>query len=160
VTRLAILLRLVFFVLCAACCRPALAQTCTVSSTAVAFGNYAPLSGSGVTTTGTITVICNPGAVSIAVTYVIALSIGGGTSYAVRSMGGPTPRLRYQLYKDNAYSQIWGDGSAGTYTVSDGYLLGILFPITKTYTVYGSIAANTACSIGSYTDAVVVTITY
>ena len=94
--------------LCAFIIQPARAQTCTVSGTGVAFGIYAPLSGSGVTTTATITVTCNPGVISIFVSYTIALSIGGGSSYALRSMGGPTPRLQYQLYRDSAYSQVWG----------------------------------------------------
>jgi spore coat protein U-like protein len=140
--------------------RPACAQTCTVSGTGVAFGTYTPFSGSGVTTTSTITVTCNPGVISLNLSYTIALGIGGGTSYALRSMGGPTPRLRYQLYRDSGYSQIWGDGSAGTFTVTDTISLGLIFPITRNYTVYGSIAANAAYSVGSYSDPVVVTVTY
>ena len=76
------------------------------------------------------------------------LGIGGGSSYATRSMGGPSPRLSYQLYRDSAYSQVWGDGTAGTYTVTDGYLLGLIFPITKMYTVYGSIPASAVCGVG------------
>lgn len=151
----------VFVLLCAGACRPAYAQLCSVSNTGVAFGTYTPLSGSGVTTTGTITVTCNPtGSISILVSYTISLSIGGGSSYALRSMGGPAIRLRYQLYRDVAYSQIWGDGTAGTYTVTDGYLLGIVLPVVKTYTVYGAIPANAAYSVGSYTDPVIVTVTY
>jgi spore coat protein U-like protein len=146
--------------LCIVTCRPAHAQTCTVSGTAVAFGTYAPFSGMGVTTTGTITVVCNPGLISLFITYTVTLSIGGGTSYALRSMGGATPRLKYQLYKDSADTQVWGDGSAGTFVVTDGYTLGLIFPITKMYTVYGVIAANTPYSVGSYTDPVVVTVTY
>jgi len=140
--------------------RPAHAQTCTTSSTAAAFGTYAPLSGVGVSTTATITVTCNPGVVSVNESYTIALSIGGASSYATRSMGGPTPRLRYQLYRDSADTQIWGDGTAGTYTVTDGYTLGLIFPVTRTYTVYGVIPANAAAAIGSYTDTVVITLTY
>ncbi len=142
--------------------RHAYGQTCTVSSTAAAFGNYAPAPGAGtaVSTTATVTVVCNPGVISLLVTYTIALSIGGGSSYALRSMGGATPRLRYQLYRDSADTQVWGDGSAGTYTVSDSYTLGVLVPITRTYTAYGVIAANTLAAVGSYTDTIILTLTY
>jgi spore coat protein U-like protein len=138
------------------------AQTCTVSSSAAAFGTYAPAPGAGtaVSTTATVTVVCNPWVITLTESYTIALSIGGGSSYALRSMGGPTPRLRYQLYRDNAATQIWGDGSAGTYTVSDSYTLGVIFPITRTYTAYGVIAANTLAAVGMYTDTIMITLTY
>jgi spore coat protein U-like protein len=158
--RNAILVALVLF--CAMVWQPAQAQTCAVSSTALAFGTYAPFPGGGsaISTTATVTVVCNPGLLSVNVSYTISFSIGGGTSYALRSMGGPTPRLRYQVYRDNGDTQIWGDGTAGTFTVTDGYGLGLIFPITKTYTAYGAIAANTVAAIGSYADTIVMTITY
>jgi len=138
------------------------AQTCTVSSTAAAFGTYAPLPGSGsaVSTTATVTVVCNPGVISVNISYVIAFSIGGAASYATRSMGGASPRLRYQLYRDSGDTQIWGDGTAGTYTVADGYTLGLILPITRTYTAYGLIAANTPAAVGMYTDTIMITLTY
>jgi spore coat protein U-like protein len=131
-----------------------------VSGTAVAFGPYAPFSNTTVTTTGTITVVCNPGLIALNINYTITLSVGGGASYALRSMGGATPRLRYQLYRDSALTQVWGDGSAGTFTVADSIPLGLIFPISKSYTVYGLIAANVPYSIGMYMDPIVITITY
>jgi spore coat protein U-like protein len=142
--------------------RHAHGQTCTVSSTAAAFGNYAPAPGAAtaVSTTATVTVVCNPGVVTLTESYTIALSIGGGSSFALRSMGGATPRLRYQLYRDSADTQIWGDGTAGTYTVADSYQLGIVFPVTRTYTAYGVIAANTLAAVGMYTDTIILTLTY
>ena len=142
--------------------RHAHGQTCTVSSSAAAFGIYAPAPGAGtaVSTTATVTVVCNPGLITLNESYTIALSIGGGSSFALRSMGGPTPRLRYQLYRDSADTQVWGDGSAGTYTVTDGYTLGLIFPVTKTYTAYGVIAANTLAAVGTYTDTIILTLTY
>ncbi len=148
--------------LCLVMWQPAQAQSCTVSSTAAAFGNYAPFPGAGsaVSTTATVTATCNPGLLSVNVSYVITFSIGGAASYALRSMGGATPRLRYQLYKDSADTQVLGDGSAGTFTIADGYTLGLIFPITKTYTAYGLIAANTLAAVGMYTDTIVMTITY
>ena len=134
------------------------AQSCTASTAAVVFGNYQPHSGSAVTTTGTVSVTCQTLIVGT-VSYSIALSVGGGSSFAARSMGAVSPRLGYQLYKDLAMSQVWGDGSAGTFTVSDSYFL-ILFPVTKNYTVYGKIPGGENGGVGTYTDSVGVVVTY
>ena len=135
------------------------AQSCTASTMPAAFGIYQPLAGTAATTTGTVTVTCQA-AVSLLVSYTMALSVGGGTSFAARSMGGMSPRLGYQLYRDSAFSQVWGDGTGGTFTVTDGYLLSILVPVTRSYTAYGRIPASEPASVGTYTDAVMVTLTY
>ena len=134
-------------------------QSCSASATGVAFGTYQPLTGPALNTTGTVTITCEA-VVSILVSYTIELSIGGGSSFAARSMSGPSPRLHYQLYRDSADTQIWGDGTAGTYTVIDGYLLSVLVPVTKNYTVYGVVPAGESASVGSYTDTVIVTLAY
>ena len=135
------------------------AQTCTASTQPVAFGMYQPLSGTTATTTGTVTVVCQA-TVSLLVAYTVALSVGGGTSFAARSMGGMSPRLGYQLYRDSAFSQVWGDGTNGTFTVTNGYLLSVLVPVTTNASVYGRIAASQLVNVGSYTDAVMVTVNY
>ena len=149
-------------VLLVACVWPggaARAQSCTMATQPVAFGVYQPLGGTAATTTGTVMVTC-VATVSLFESYTMALNVGGGTSFAARSMGGPSPRLGYQLYRDSAFSQIWGDGTGGTFTVTDGVLLAVLTPVVKSYTIYGKIPASEPASIGSYTDMVMVTLTY
>lgn len=141
---------------------PAMAQatvTCTASATAVAFGVYNPFSSSPLNTTGTVTVTCSTTFID-SVSYTVSLSIGGGSSYAGRRMNSGSNLLPYQLYKDAASSQIWGDGSGGT---STNTYSGILFfaPITNNHTVYGRIPASQTTVIpGSYTDTITVTVSY
>jgi len=133
---------------------PALARaaTCTVSATPVAFGVYPPFSVAPTTSTGTTTVHCVAGAASI----VIALSTGGGSTYANRRMSNGASNLTYQLYSDAAHTMIWGDGTAGTVTVSAH----VASNSTNNYTVYGQIPALQGVRPGAYTDTITVTVTY
>jgi spore coat protein U-like protein len=133
---------------------PAMARaaTCTVSATPVAFGVYPPFSGAPTTSTGTTTVHCVAGAANV----VIALSTGGGGSYANRRMISGASNLTYQLYSDAARTMIWGDGTAGTVTVS----VHVANNGTKNNTVYGRIAPLQGVRPGAYTDTITVTVTY
>lgn len=149
----------VLIALCAQAVQTAHAQSCTPTATAVAFGSYVSMMSGNDATTGTVTVTCSTSGVSILFSYTIALSIGGGGTFATRSMSGPLQRLSYQLYRDSGDTQIWGDGTAGTYTVTDGYLLGINAQVSRNYTVYGIIPSQTA-KVGSYIDTITVTLTY
>jgi spore coat protein U-like protein len=59
-------------------------------------------------------------------TYDIRLSSGSSGSYSGRSMANGGHHLAYSLYVNSTRTSVTGDGSSGTYTVSDGYLLGLL----------------------------------
>jgi spore coat protein U-like protein len=135
-------------------------QTCGVAATNLAFGSYQPLSGLPSTSTATITVTCNPGLIALLVSYTIQIGAGTGGSFAARSMGGTSTRLGYQLYRDALDTQIWGDGTAGTFSVTDGYLLGVLLPITRTYPGYGNIPGSQRVNIGVYTDILPILLSY
>lgn len=128
------------------------AATCTVSATPVAFGVYPPFSGTPTTSTGTTTVHCVAGAANI----VIALSTGGGGAYANRRMSNGASNLTYQLYSDAAHTMIWGNGTAGTVTVSAH----VPSNGTQNNTVYGQIPALQGVRPGAYTDTITVTVTY
>jgi spore coat protein U-like protein len=69
--------------------------------------------------------------------------------------GGNT--LNYNLYRDSARSQVWGDGSGSTFTVT-GTGSGLL--TASTLTVYGDIAAAQDKPPGTYTSTITVTVTY
>ena len=138
-------------------------QSCTVSGTAMAFGStYQPLTGVALGTTSTVTVVCSPGLIVVNLTPVVTLGPGGSGSQTARRMSTATPvrTLAYQIYKDMGHTQIWGDGTGGTFTNSTTTTLGLLFPITNTYTAYGLISTNTPGAVGVYTDMVLVTVTY
>ena len=64
-------------------------------------------------------------------------------------------QLNYQLYNDAGLNTIWGDGTAGTITVS-----GTTNPLQADHAVYGRISWQPLAKAGRYSDLVIVTITY
>ena len=139
---------------------PAWAQTCTTSATGFVFGVYQPLTGAPSLSTGTVSVNCNPGLVSLLISYTISLGPGTAGSFSPRKLSGPGGQLGYQFYKDALRTQVWGDGTGGTSTVTDGYLLGVILPVVRTYTVYGSIPGGSKVGIGAYSDTVLIVLNY
>jgi spore coat protein U-like protein len=137
----------------------AFAQSCAASSAPVAFGNYNTFGGTVLDTAGTVTVTCSA-PVSALVLYTIRLDGGTGGVIASRRMANGTSYLPYQLYTDAARTAIWGDGTGGTSTVTDGYLLAVATPVIKSFTVYGRIAANQNVRYGSYLDTVTILLTF
>ncbi len=136
------------------------AAGCTVSASPAAFGTYNVFSGVATDTTSTIQTVCSA-LVAIGISYTLTLSIGGGTDFAHRTMAGGSSSLVYQLYTNSGRSAVWGDGTGGTSTVTDGYLLSAVTPVIRNYTVYGRIPmSQTSLTPGPYSDSVLVTLTY
>jgi spore coat protein U-like protein len=65
--------------------------------------------------------------------------------------------LQYNLYKDAAYAQVWGDGTGGTVTLANTNSGSGTGP---THTIYGRIPAGQDLPVGTYTDSIVITITF
>jgi spore coat protein U-like protein len=132
--------------------------TCSVSTSGEAFGNYDSIGGQERDTLGTITVTCS-GTIGDTVNDSISLTSGSG-SYSQRSLSGPSTGLDYNLYTDSSRTVVWGDGTNGTQTLSDGFVLSSSTE-TRQYTVYGRIpAGQTQCPVGTYNDSIIVTLTY
>jgi spore coat protein U-like protein len=68
--------------------------------------------------------------------------------------------LQYQLYLDSAHTTVWGDGTAGTSYKNDGYLLSVIAPVVRSYSVYGSIPGLQNVFAGVYGDTTTVLLTY
>jgi spore coat protein U-like protein len=89
--------------------------------------------------------------------YNVGLSAGAGSgaTVALRKMtSAGSATINYQLFRDTARTQTWGD-VVGTNTASatgNGAV--------QTLTVYGTVPAQTTPAAGSYTDTVQVTVTY
>jgi spore coat protein U-like protein len=134
--------------------------SCTVSGSGINFGLYNPLAGGDSTTSGNITTNCSLLlGISLLVVYTVSLSAGNGT-FAQRQMQSGSSKLYYNLFSNSADTNVWGDGSAGTSTVTDGYLLG-LGGNPRSYDVYGKIpAGQSMVGAGSYNDTVVITIAF
>lgn len=129
--------------------------TCTLTTSPVAFGTYDPADGADDTATGTVTVTCTSGT-----GYKVSLDAGAneGTSGDVttrRMIAAATQYLPYQLYQDSGHTSVWGD------TVGTNELTGQTGDGTaQAHSVYGVITAGQYVPPGSYTDTVLVTVTY
>lgn len=133
---------------------------CSVSATTVAFGSYNPFNATATDSTGDIAVACTLGGIiSLLLSYQIKLSTGGNGSYAPRRMSSGANTLNYNLYTTAGRSTVWGNGTASTGTLSDGYLLGI-GTTTRHYTVHGRVPALQNVQGGAYTDTITVTVDY
>jgi len=135
---------------------PADAFNCNVNVTNINFGNYDVFDAIPRDATGTISVDCNIPAKNphapLAVT--IAISPGNSGTFAQRQMQGAGTVLNYNLYATPSFSNVWGDGSGGTY-----------FPTTFitrntpwTGTIYGRIPAQQNVTPGAYNDLLIVTV--
>ena len=129
-------------------------DNCNVSATNLAFGSFSPLTDSAVDSTATITVTCNK-----SIPYTIGLSPGSSGTYSPRRMTNGGNQLAYNLYSDAGYSQVWGNGTGGSFMVSGS--IPLRFDFTN-HTVYGRIPLSTQRSavVGSYSDSITVTVTF
>lgn len=129
---------------------------CTVTTTAINFGNYDVFNNLPLNSTGSVTVSCD-----LSPPPDVTISIGPSPT-----SGGFIPRrmkntnladtLSYNVYLDAAGTLLWGDGTGGTSTV-------LLKNVTKNKpritTIYAIVPPQQNVSIGTYSDILMVTIT-
>ena len=139
--------------------RIALGQTCTAAASGLTFSPYDPFAAAPSSITGTISVSCRALA-AIGLSYTVQLDGGSGGTIGSRAMSNNASRLGYQLYTNAARSIVWGDGTGGSATMGDSYLLAALTTIVKTYTVYGSIPSRQMAAVGAYVDTVTILVSY
>jgi spore coat protein U-like protein len=126
------------------------------ATTALAVPNYTP-GGGAVLQTSTISVKCTKNT-----PYTVLLNGGqttGGT-VAQRLMASGANTLQYNLYTDNTYATVFGDGT-GTSKTATGTGAGVA--TANTLTVYGQLpdsATNQAAVPAAYTDTILVTVNY
>ena len=125
------------------------ATNCLVTVQNIDFGTMGVLAAS-VDATGAVVATCTPGT-----TYSVTLN-GGTTNSAptARKMTKGTETITYGLYKDSQRSQPWGDVTPGNSLAGTGNGL------AQSLMVYGRVPPQTTPSPGTYTDTVVVTLTY
>ena len=119
---------------------------CLVSATTMNFGSVGSLS-SSVAGTSTLNVTCN------SASYTLELNNGqnysGGTRRMKSASGG---YVQYGLYQNAAHSVSWGSGTSAVTGAGTG--------LAQTLTVYGLVPSQTGVASGSYSDTIVVTLTY
>jgi spore coat protein U-like protein len=126
------------------------AQKCTVAGVAgVAFGAYDPIGANATAprdATGRIQYRCGA-------TPLVTLSTGASGSYQPRQLRQVARALAYNLYRDTARTQIWGDGTAGTTTVMGQRG-------NRTLVIYGRIFPGQPAAAGTYGDTIVATLNF
>jgi spore coat protein U-like protein len=123
---------------------------CAVTASDLDFGAYSS-GGALLQGTSVLQSTCTPGT-----TYNIALNggTGGGTIYGGRQMASGANKLNYQLYRNSARSDIWGN-TIGTDTVQD-----VGTGLAKSHTVYGTVPGAQSVPAGNYADTITVTVSY
>lgn len=123
------------------------AIACTVEITAPNFGTYDPFDPLPTDVWGEIAVDCTaPSA------YEIMLDAGSGRIEA-RSLRSGNAALYYNLFTDPVRTLVWGDGSGLSRTIG-GLAANARHPL------YGRIPAGQQVPAGTYTDRIMVTVTY
>ncbi|SAL42176.1 secreted pili protein involved in motility and biofilm formation [Caballeronia peredens] len=126
---------------------------CTISAANISFGS-AGLLKSTLKVAGGVTVACtNAGAYSIALSSGNGVNATAATRYMTRSSGGET--VAYGLYTTSSYGVPWGDGSAGSATVS-----GTGTGASQTTPVYARVLPQATPSPGNYSDTIIATVSF
>ena len=126
---------------------------CTVSTTALAFGNVNTINGSNVDGAGALSIVCTNGT---GWTAAADVGSGSGASFSSRRMEAGSDQLSYNLFTDAGFANVWGDGSASTSTIG-----GTGSGSAQAVTIYGRVGSGqTTVPVGSYADTVAVTVTY
>ncbi len=105
----------VFFlaVLLIPCASGAERGECGVTIAGIDFDKYNPLHDTPTVAQGSITVTC-----SVPANGKVTVSTGGSQSFRLRTMTGDRENMEYNLYTDNLYAMVWGNGEPGTVTGS------------------------------------------
>jgi spore coat protein U-like protein len=126
------------------------ATICSVNASTLNFGSTGVL-GTALNVTSSIIVTCTNAA-----PYTVALDGGlsGATNPAQRKMSQAAQTVTYGLYQDASRTVPWGD-SVGVNTAA-----GTGSGLAQTFTVYGRVPAQNTPAPGTYSDTVVMTISY
>jgi spore coat protein U-like protein len=134
-------------------------DNCIIGATALNLGTFDGTN--DLTSSSNITVRCSNGS-----DFTVDLSTGVSGSYTTRHLVNATSTsglpLVYNLYLEDTYNTVWGNGSNGTGRVSD-FGEGMALANAITHTVYGRLLASSntgAIDAGSYTDTITATVTY
>mgnify|MGYP001627186577 CR=1 FL=1 len=129
----------------------------------LAFGTYDILARAARDTQATVTVICDGTGTAQSVS--LMLRVGPGANAAsvharrMRHAGGAPATLAYGLYRDPARSSAWGT-STGVDTLGATLMVPASGSASASFVLYGRMPPGQDVHVGTYTDAVQVTIDY
>lgn len=138
------------------------ATTCTASATPLAFGTVT--GASSVDNTATVTITCNTTGLSLLSTVRVrmCLNIGAGVNGAGQTVprrmtNGFNDAMQFQIYRDSARSQIWGDR---TIAATPNWLpIDLEYQVlvlgaggSATATLFGRVPAQTGLAAGPHSN--------
>lgn len=138
----------------------ALLDSCTVTTTGMAFGAYDPLAAGALNGAGKISVSCKVTIVALLVQYTVKLSTGSSGSYATRTMKNGSVPLTYNVYRNAGRTQIWGDGTASTVFYDSGLILLAVGSNNADIDIWGKVDPGQDQNAGNYSDSITVTISF
>ncbi|NWG39543.1 MAG: spore coat protein U domain-containing protein, partial [Hydrogenophilaceae bacterium] len=142
-------------------CAHAGAASCSITSPTLNFGSYDPLAGTAKDNTAVLTVSCTRTVLpSEVVNYTLTSSIGNGPNYATRRMVSGIEILNYNVYRNAARTQIWGNGTGGSFVITGSFNLNNATPRNRNHTLFGRIPQLQDAAAGAYGDTLVVTLTF
>lgn len=139
------------------------ALDCTFFTSGVAFGVYDGTLPSPTDSTGNVTLRCTHlGGGATKTSYTIALSTGSSGTFAQRRLRAGPSVLDYNLFNDATRTRAWGDGTQGSALVGGSLLVnpGNYVINEAVHTIYGRIPAQQSADSGSYSDQILVTVTF
>jgi spore coat protein U-like protein len=138
---------------------------CSVAVVGVNFGVYDAVAAAPDDSAGRVNVSCSnvPGTGVDNVAYSVALSPGSAGTFNPRRLAAGTGRLDYNLFRDAGRTQVWGNGTSGSFLVPGTMRVGPgqgNSTRTNTHDIFGRVPAQQDAAIGAYTDTIVVTLTF
>ena len=143
--------KLVLFVLGTFIVCKVLADCSFTGVSGVNFGSYSPLDIAANTNgVGTLSISCH----GAGPTRVVSLSTGQSNNFTHRIMSSGTNIIYYNLYSNPVRTQVWGDGtgSSGSVSISSSQL--------TILNIFGMIPANQNANPDVYTDNIIVTVDF
>lgn len=126
---------------------------CNITANPLAFPAVTALA-NAVSATTKVSVTCVSNA-----PYTVALdggtTPGASTTNRLMQLNGGTSTVSYGLYKDAAWTQVWGDGTGGTTTNAGTGTGG-----AQTFTVYGRVPSQPVPPPGNYSDTITATVSF
>ena len=132
------------------------AINCTITLNPLSFGMYTPAGTVHLDAVSDITVRC----VAQAGTYSVSIGPGFSGDQLLRTMlAGGADILNYNLFRDPARTQIWGDGTPPTFVVI-GSRTGVGQPTVNVHSLYGRVFSGQTPNSGNYADNLLVTVLF
>jgi spore coat protein U-like protein len=108
-----------------------------------------------------MTVTCTAtGTGTATVTGTLTLSKGLSGTYAARTMRSGVNSLSYNVYDSPSDTQVFGDGTAGTSSLSGSGTVTRTSPLQVIVPIYGLVPPLQNVAGGAYSDTLIVTVTY